>query len=137
MNRKLWMNPQEAAVSLGISVKTLRRWDKTGKLHVARTAGNHRRIGMAEIQRLQKQGEQAVRFGFSSLQETSRWQQVRLEVLDPPAQVDPTTDLLADMLTIVTVFSGKLYAYRAHVNPRHKRALLILVSKSEQAERAA
>ena len=55
------MNPQEAAVSLGISVKTLRRWGKAGKLHVARTAGNHRRIGMAKIQRLQRQGEQAVR----------------------------------------------------------------------------
>ena len=215
MNRKLWMNPQEAAVSLGISVKTLRRWDKAGKLHVARTASNHRRISMAEIQRLQRQGEQAVRcalyarvstglqaqegnlarllerlrvaaaereyqvvqtiaeyawslnekrggmkkllslveqqavdvvlledpdrlvrFGFSSLQETFRWQQVRLEVLDPPAQVDPTTDLLAAMLTIVTVFSRKRYAYRAHANPRRKKALLMLVSKSEQEERA-
>jgi excisionase family DNA binding protein len=74
MNRKLWMNPQEAAVSLGISVKTLRRWDKAGKLHVARTAGNHWRIGMAD---------------------------------------------------------------RAHANPRRKKALPILVSKSEQEERAA
>ena len=202
MNRKLWMHPQEAAVSLGIAVKTLRRWAKAGKLHVARTAGHQRRIGMAKIQRLQRQGEQAVRcalyarvstalrvaaaereyqvvqtiaeyawslgakrrgmkklvslveqqavavvlledpdrlvrFGFSSLQETFRWQQVRLEVLDPPAQVDPTTALLAAMLTIVTVFSRKRYAYRAHANPRRKKALLMLVSKSEQDERAA
>ena len=216
MNRKLWMNPQEAAVSLGISVKTLRRWDKAGKLHVARTAGNHRRISMAEIQRLQRQGGQAVRcalyarvstglqaqegnlarqlerlrvaaaereyqvvqtiaayawslgakrrgmkkrlslveqqavavvlldypdrlvrFGFSSVQETFRWRQMRLEVPDPPAQVDPTTALLAAMHTIVTVFSGKRCAYRAHANPRRKKALLMLVSKSEQDERAA
>ena len=215
MNRKLWMHPQEAAVSLGIAVKTLRRWAKAGKLHVARTAGHQRRIGMAKIQRLQRQGEQAVRcalyarvstglqaqegnlarllerlrvaaaereyqvvqtiaayawslgakrrgmkklvslveqqavavvlledpdrlvrFGFSSVQETFRWQQVRLEVLDPPAQVDPTTDLLAAMLTIVTVFSRKRYAYRAHANPRRKKALPMLVSKSEQEERA-
>jgi excisionase family DNA binding protein len=54
MNRKLWMHPQEAAVSLGIAVKTLRRWDKAGKLHVARTAGHHRRISMAKIQRRKK-----------------------------------------------------------------------------------
>src|SRR5260370_10485844 len=77
-----------------------------------------------------------VRFGFSSLQETFRWQQVRLEVLDPPAQVDPTTALLAAMLTIVTVFSSKRYAYRAHANPRRKKALSIVISKSEQEERA-
>ncbi len=212
MNRKLWMHPQEAAVSLGIAVKTLRRWAKAGKPHVARTAGHQRRIGMAKIQRLQRQGEQAVRcalyarvstalqaqegnlarqrvaaaereyqvvqtiaeyawslgakrrgmkklvslveqqavavvlldypdrlvrFGFSSVQETFRWRQVRLEVLDPPAQVDPTTALLAAMHTIVTVFSGKRCAYRAHANPRRKKALLMLVSKSEQDERAA
>ncbi len=202
MNRKLWMHPQEAAVSLGIAVKTLRRWAKAGKLHVARTAGHQRRIGMAKIQRLQRQGEQAVRcalyarvstalrvaaaereyqvvqtiaayawslnakrggmkkllslveqqagavvlledpdrlvrFGFSSLQETFRWQQVRLEVLDPPAQVDPTTDLLAAVLTIVTAFSGKLYAYRADANPHRKKTLPMLVSTSEQEERAA
>lgn len=55
------MNPQEAAAALGISVKTLRRWDKAGKLHAARTAGNHRRIGMAESNRIQRQREQAVR----------------------------------------------------------------------------
>jgi hypothetical protein len=36
------MNPQEVAASLGISVKTRRRWDKAGKLHIARTAGNQR-----------------------------------------------------------------------------------------------
>ncbi len=48
-------------MSLGIAVKTLRRWDKAGKLHGARTAGHHRRISMAKIQRLQRQGEQAVR----------------------------------------------------------------------------
>jgi len=143
------MNPQEAAVSLGIAVKTLRRWDKAGKLHGARTAGHHRRIGMAEIQRLQRQGEQAIAvvlledpdrlvcFGCSSLQETFRWQQVRLEVLDPPAQVDPTTDLLAAVLTIVTVFSGKRYAYRADANPHRKKTLPMLVSKPEQEERAA
>src|SRR5258708_16563634 len=210
MNRKLWMHPQEAAVSLGISVKTLRRWDKAGKLHVARTASNHRRISMAQMQRIQRQGEQAVRcalyarvstglqaqegnlarllerlrvaaaereyqvvqtiaeyawslnekrrgmkkllslveqqavdvvlledpdrlvrFGFSSLQETFRWQQGRLEVLDPPAQVDPTTALLAAMLTIVTVFSRKRYAYRAHANPLLKQPLSLLDSHSE------
>lgn len=50
MNRKLWMNLQGTAVSLGSVVKTLRRWDKARKLHITRTAGHHRRIGIAEVQ---------------------------------------------------------------------------------------
>ena len=65
-----------------------------------------------------------MRFGFDSLQETFRWHQVRVEVLDPPERTDPTTELLADMLTIVTVFSGKLYAYRAHANPCRKASVI-------------
>src|SRR3989442_14569362 len=52
MNCKQWRNPQEAAISLGISVRTLRRWGKAGKLHTVRTAGNHQRIALTEIQRL-------------------------------------------------------------------------------------
>ncbi len=41
------------------------------------------------------------------------------------------------MHNIATVFSGKLYAYRAHANPRRNKALPMLVSKSEQEGRAA
>jgi predicted site-specific integrase-resolvase len=36
------MKPQEFAELLGVSVKTLHRWDKTGKLVAKRTLSNHR-----------------------------------------------------------------------------------------------
>jgi len=211
MNCKHWMNSQEAAIPLGISVRTLRRRDKAGKLHTVRTAGNHRRIALTEIQRLRGQdaagrcalyarvstGLQAreghlarqlerlrvaatergyqvvqanaehawslnakrrgmkqllslleqqtldgilieypdrlVRFGFGSLQETFRWHQVRVEVLDPPERTDPTIELLADMLAIVTVFSGKLYAYRAHANPCRKASVIGSIDEGQKA----
>ena len=81
--------------------------------------------------------DRLVRFGFSSLQEAFRGPQVLLEVLAPPAQVEPITDLLADRLTIATVFCGNLYAYRAHTNPRRNKALPMLVWKSEQEGRVA
>ena len=43
---------------LGVCVKTLRRWEKAGKLHCRRTVGGHRRIALIEIRRLQ--GKQAL-----------------------------------------------------------------------------
>jgi molybdopterin-binding protein len=43
---------KEAAAALGISVDTLRRWDKSGRLRVERDASNRRMIPAAEIDRL-------------------------------------------------------------------------------------
>lgn len=42
----------EAARALGISVDTLRRWDRDGKIRVQRDAANRRRVATAEIERL-------------------------------------------------------------------------------------
>ena len=42
----------EAASALGISLDTLRRWDKTGRIKVQRDAGNRRVVTAAEIDRL-------------------------------------------------------------------------------------
>ena len=180
---------------MGISVRTLYRWEEAGNLSTVRTVGNQRRIPIEEIARLRRRGkgqsgaercvlyarvssvrqeqdgtlarqterlkeaatargyevgaviseqasslnenrkgmkklltligEQAVdvilieypdrlvRFGFGYLEETFRWQGVRLEVLDPPKQLEPTEELVQDLLTIVTVFADRLYGHRA------------------------
>jgi hypothetical protein len=37
---------------IGVSTKTLRRWNASGKLSCTRTVGGHRRVSMIEIQRL-------------------------------------------------------------------------------------
>ncbi len=42
----------EAASALGISLDTLRRWDKAGRLKVKRDAGNRRVVEAAEIDRV-------------------------------------------------------------------------------------
>jgi molybdopterin-binding protein len=46
------LSAAEAARALGISVDTLRRWDRTGKLLVERDAANRRVVSAAEIERL-------------------------------------------------------------------------------------
>ena len=42
----------EAATALGISLDTLRRWDKSGRVHVERDPRNRRVVSAAEIDRL-------------------------------------------------------------------------------------
>jgi len=42
----------EAAKALGVSVDTLRRWDRAGKLKTTRDANNRRRVPESEITRL-------------------------------------------------------------------------------------
>lgn len=42
----------EAARALGISMDTLRRWDRAGKLQVGRDAANRRIVAASEIERL-------------------------------------------------------------------------------------
>lgn len=46
------MSLGEAARSLGVSADTLRRWDREGKLAVSRDERNHRRVPLAEVERL-------------------------------------------------------------------------------------
>jgi molybdopterin-binding protein len=42
----------EAARAIGVSVDTLRRWDRAGKLKTSRDSRNRRRVPAAEIERL-------------------------------------------------------------------------------------
>ena len=42
----------EAAAAIGVSVDTLRRWDRAGKLRTHRDERNRRRVAAEEVQRL-------------------------------------------------------------------------------------
>jgi molybdopterin-binding protein len=42
----------DAAAAIGVSVDTLRRWDRSGKLRTHRDDRNRRRVPVAEVQRL-------------------------------------------------------------------------------------
>ena len=51
MPRELY-SASEAAKALGISIDTLRRWDREGRIATERDAGNRRIVPAAEIERL-------------------------------------------------------------------------------------
>src|ERR1700741_99998 len=52
MKKKEFLSAGEAARLLGVSVKTIQRWDKAGLLPVIRTATNQRRIPVDAIHQL-------------------------------------------------------------------------------------
>src|SRR5258708_2156144 len=56
MKNKRLLTPSEAAAELGISIRTLYRWEEADKLHTVRTIGNQRRIPIEEISRLRRLG---------------------------------------------------------------------------------
>jgi molybdopterin-binding protein len=50
----------EAARALGISLDTLRRWDRQGRIRVQRDAANRRVVSAKEVDRLRGAGEQTL-----------------------------------------------------------------------------
>lgn len=46
------LSMSEASHALGVSLDTLRRWDRAGKLRTARDERNRRRVPRAEVERL-------------------------------------------------------------------------------------
>ena len=50
----------EAARALGISLDTLRRWDREGRIRTLRDKGNRRLVPAAEVERLRGGGEPQV-----------------------------------------------------------------------------
>src|SRR6266568_4814876 len=61
MKNKRLLHPKEAAYELGVSTKTIHRWEEAGKKRTVRTVGNQRRIPIEEIWRLRSLGKRAER----------------------------------------------------------------------------
>ena len=80
----------EAAAALGISVDTLRRWDRAGRIRVKRDARNRRVVSAAEIDRLRGDGQgthisarNRFRAMVTDVQVDGLMAQVELVVADP------------------------------------------------------
>ena len=78
----------EAARRLGISLDTLRRWDRQGRIRTERDAGNRRLVPASEIERLRgapEQHELSARNRFRG-----RIREVRIEGLLAQVELDVT-----------------------------------------------
>jgi len=87
----------EAAKRLGISLDTLRRWDREGRIETTRDSGNRRLVAAAEIDRLR--GDSAADF---SARNRLRGMVSEVKVEGLIAQVELVIDEPARVVAIVT-----------------------------------
>ena len=94
----------EAARALGISLDTLRRWDRQGRIRVRRDAANRRVVPAKEVERLRGQEPQGLsaRNRFPGVVQSVRVEgllaQVRIAV-DEPVEITAivTADAVAEL----------------------------------------
>jgi molybdopterin-binding protein len=94
---KQFYSAGEAAKLLGISLDTLRRWDRAGRIETARDSGNRRIVSAMEVQRLRGEQERHLS-ARNRIQGTVT--DVRVEGLI--AQVELAMDEPARLVAIVT-----------------------------------
>jgi molybdopterin-binding protein len=88
----------EAARALGISIDTLRRWDREGRIRTGRDRGNRRTVVAAEIDRLR--GDAAS--GHLSARNRLRGTVTSVQVEGLLAQVELTVTEPARVVAVVT-----------------------------------
>ena len=94
----------EAARALGISLDTLRRWDREGRIAVERDASNRRIVGSAEVDRLRgaQRDELSARNRFrgvvSRVEVDGLLAQVEIDVTEPARVVAIVTRDAAEEL---------------------------------------
>jgi molybdopterin-binding protein len=94
---KQFYSASEAAKMLGISLDTLRRWDRAGRIETARDSGNRRIVAAAEIKRLRGDGD-----GQLSARNRLRGTVAEVRVEGLIAQVELFVDEPARLVAIVT-----------------------------------
>ena len=95
---------QEAARALGISLDTLRRWDRAGRIRTGRDSANRRVVPAEEVERLRGDGDEALsaRNRFSgvvrSIEVDGLLAQVEIDVTGPARAVAIITRAAAEEL---------------------------------------
>ncbi len=83
---KTVLSPKELGAAIGVSESSLKRWADSGRLHVARTAGGHRRIHLEEAVRFIRESGFAVQrpdlLGLDDISQIDR----RMATEDPAEQ---------------------------------------------------
>lgn len=119
------MSIGDAAKALGVSVTTLRRWEKEGRLTPEHTSGGHRRYDLAKLKPELVHAMDSDRRTIAYARVSSHDQKADLErqkqVLELYCAQQGWTfeeDLAKDVLEIITVFSARLYGSRSRKNQK-------------------
>jgi molybdopterin-binding protein len=102
--RKGFYGAQEAARALGISLDTLRRWDRAGRIRTERDSANRRVVPAGEVERLRGDADDALsaRNRFTgvvrSVEVEGLLAQVEIDVTEPARAVAIITRAAAEEL---------------------------------------
>ena len=82
-------------------------------------------LHLIDLQEIDPITDRLVLFGYGYLEETFRWKQVRIEVVEPPEVQTPTEELVADVLSMARFFQAgcmearrKKFARVCHMHSR-------------------
>jgi molybdopterin-binding protein len=96
----------EAARALGISLDTLRRWDRDGKIRVGRDRANRRIVAASEVERLRLRADESLsarnhfRGVVRSVEVDGLLARVEIDVTEPARVVAIITRESADQLAL-------------------------------------
>ena len=92
---------REAAKILGVSVRTIQRWDKSGKIKCIRTPGGKRRVPESEIRRILGLSEERVVVGYARVSSRSQRDDLERQVQAIREHASQRGYELAEVLTDV------------------------------------
>lgn len=75
--------------------------------------------------------DRLVRFGFELIKEMCKEHDVKITVINQTEDEEPNEELVDDVLSVITVFSAKLYGKRSHKNEKIVKESKNLFSKDD------
>ena len=111
---------KEAADVLGVSVQTLRRWEREGKVLPVHKRGLKKllqKILNENISRLViTHKDRLLRFGAELVFAVCEMKEIEVVIVNQGSEPSFEEELAQDVLEIITVFSARLYGARSRKN---------------------
>lgn len=110
--------PKEFAEMIGVSVKTLQRWDREGVLKAYRTPKDRRYYTdkqYAEYTGKIAHKDRFIRFGYEWFERFLQYNGTEIIVVNNE-KMSPEQELINDLISIIHVFSCRIYGLRKYKN---------------------
>ncbi|MEW9677986.1 MerR family DNA-binding transcriptional regulator [Lentibacillus sp. L22] len=133
----------EASSILGVHPTTLRRWEKERKITSSRTTGGHRRYAVKDLSAIKrdlKPLQDKIVIGYCRVSSSDQKEELKRQVHTVSQYCSANgyqfrfiKDLGSGMLSIITVFSSRLYGSRSHKRKKLQQAVKQVIEDNGHA----